>query len=171
MRRIVGLLMVIIGSAGIAARWVPAAFMPIPVEWWWMPAGCTIGILGLWQIVARKPRHAGFNDGPLLSTLRERDFTITPSADGWLAKGNWKSISLVVRKTTGYEAARFARPWTIVVALPGTPIDPWPLLPEEGLIVERHANGFSVSCTDLSRVERMHRLGERLNQLIEYRQS
>jgi len=163
--------MVIIGSAGIAAHWVPAASMPMPVVWWWMPAGCVIGMLGLWLIVARKHRSPGFSDGPLLSTLRERDFTITPSADGWLAKGTWKSIAIIVRKTTGYEAARFARPWTIVVALPGAPVDPWPLLPEEGLIVERHANGFSVSCTDLSRVERMHRLGERLNQLIEYRQS
>jgi hypothetical protein len=125
----------------------------------------------MWLMIARKQHASGFSDGPLLSTLRERHFTITPAPDGWIAKGTWKDVPLIVRKTTGFEAARFARPWTIIVALPGAPIDPWPLLPAEGLIVECHAAGFTVSCTDLSRVERMHRLGERLNQLIELRQA
>jgi hypothetical protein len=91
---------------------------------------------------------------------------MTPIPHGWQADGAWKGMPLVLRKGIGHEAGRFGRPWTIVAVLPGQPIEPWPFLPEEGLIVERRRDGFSVAMADLSRPERMHRLAERLNQLV-----
>jgi hypothetical protein len=170
MRRFSGFILFLAGCALIAARWVPAAMLPIPAAGWWLPLGIVAVVMGIVLLRPRNRRTTTFGDAPLINILRERGFTIAPEGDGWLANGTWKSITMVVRKSSGYQAARFARPWTIAVGLPGTPIEPWPLLPEEGLIVERHENGFTVTCTDLSRVERMHRLGERLDQLIKLRQ-
>ncbi len=169
MRRALGLMLIITGAAAIGARWIPAHLLPLPAAWWWLGAGAGAGVLGLTLIWKRTKRGVTFGDAPLVNVLKERGFTISPERDGWMAHGTWKSIEMVVRKSSGYQASRFARPWTIAVGLPGTPIEPWPLLPEEGLIVEQHASGFTVTCTDLSRVERMHRLSERLDQLVKLR--
>ena len=77
-----------------------------------------------------------------------------------------RNVPLKVRKSIGHEAGRFGRPWTIVVTLPGQPAEPWAFMPEEGLIVEQRKDSFTVAMADLSRPERMHRLGERLDHLL-----
>jgi hypothetical protein len=162
----------LIFGSGVAFSATPLVFTdgysPVP-GWAWYAASATIACFGLLLITRKRNKPARFGDGPLINTLKRSGFSIAPIKDGWQATGTWKNVLVTVQKTTGFEAARFARPWTIVVALPGQPIDPWPLLAEEGLIIEQTEQGFSVACTDLSRSERMHRLGEKLDQLVNYR--
>jgi hypothetical protein len=166
----IGLLLVGSGAAlGAAPFFSFHAESTFPPWIWYMVALSVIG-LGI-MVIKRRKKSSSFSDGPLVNTLKRSGFSIATRNDGWTANGTWKNVLVTVQKTTGFEAARFARPWTIVVALPGQPIDPWPLLAEEGLIIEQTEQGFSVACTDLSRRERMHRLGEKLDQLINYRHS
>ena len=171
MRMLIGLVFVVGGLVACAARWESQIPLPNPTAWYWLAGGIVAILIGAGMLLPRAKKTSGFSDGPLINTLKNSGFSIQPTPDGWLAKGSWKDVPLVVRKSNGYQAARFARPWTVVVAMPGHPIDPWPLYPEEGLIVEEHDSGFTVSCTDLSRVERMHRLGERLNLLVTLRRT
>jgi hypothetical protein len=56
-----------------------------------------------------------------------------------------------------------------VVSLPGRPAEPWPLLPEEGLLLDVRPEGFSVAMADLSRPERQHLFASRLDQLVAQR--
>jgi hypothetical protein len=165
-------LICLLGGAWLAAyAWLPtAAQLPLPelVLGWALPLGLALVVIGV-LLVRGKAAKPALGDGPLVSTLTQAGFRIDPGPQGWKADGSWKGVPLVVRKSTGHAAGRFGRPWTIVVALPGQPIEPWPFLPEEGLIVDHRDDGFSVAMADLSRPERMHRLGERLDQLVRNR--
>ena len=168
MRILIGLLLLIAGVYLVLHGWLPgSAQVPLPavVASWAMALGCMLAVIGL-LLVRPPPRKPAFGDGPLVSTLTQAGFRIAPIPNGWQGQGNWKGVALTVRKSIGHDAGRFGRPWTIVVAVPGHPAEPWPFLPEEGLITERRAEGFSVAMADLSRPERMHRLGERLDQLL-----
>ena len=167
-RTLIALGCLIIGGWLVAYGWLPAiARLPLPevIVSWAMPLGVVLAIVGL-LLLRRAPQKPAFGDGPLLSTLKQAGFRINPVPNGWQADGAWKGVPLKVRKSIGHEAGRFGRPWTIVVTLPGQPIDPWPFLPEEGLIVDHRDNDFTVASADLSRPERMHRLGERLDHLV-----
>lgn len=167
-RTLIALACIIIGAWLAAYEWLPGiAQLPLPafIAGWSLPLGVVLAIVGL-VLLRRAPQKPAFGDGPLLSTLKEAGFRINPIPNGWQADGAWKGVPLKVRKSIGHEAGRFGRPWTIVVTLPGQPVDPWPFLPEEGLIVDHRDADFTVAMADLSRPERMHRLGERLNQLL-----
>ncbi len=171
MRILIGFACLITGGYLALYAWLPAvARLPLPtvVTTWALAVGCVLAVVGL-LLLRRPQRKPAFGDGPLVSTLTQAGFRIAPIPNGWQGQGNWKGVALTVRKSIGHEAGRFGRPWTIVVAVPGRPAEPWPFLPEEGLIVERRPDGFSVAMADLSRPERMHRLGERLDQLLSQR--
>lgn len=148
----------------------PRIPLPTALANWAVPIGIGIAACGL--LLLRQPRRKlALGDRPLVSTLEEADFHFISVTHGWQAEGTWKRVPLIVRKSVGHDASRFGRPWTIVVTLPGQPLEPWPFMPEEGLIVERRKDDFSVAMADLSRPEKMHRLGERLNQLLTQRSS
>ncbi len=168
MRTLSGFGCLIIGAWLAAYAWLPAiAQLPLPavISGWSLPLGVVLAIVGL--LVLRRPaQKPAFGDGPLTSTLKEAGFRFNPIPNGWQADGSWKGVPLKVRKSIGHEAGRFGRPWTIVVTVPGQPAEPWPFLPEEGLIVDQRDADFTVAMADLSRPERMHRLGERLNHLL-----
>lgn len=167
-RTLIALGCIIVGAWLAAYAWLPAiAQLPLPgvITAWGVPLGVVLAVVGL-LLLRRAPQKPAFGDGPLLSTLKEAGFKINPIPNGWQADGAWKGVTLKVRKSTGHEAGRFGRPWTIVVTLPGQPAEPWAFMPEEGLIVEQRDENFTVAMADLSRPERMHRLGERLNQLL-----
>ncbi len=168
MRTLIALFLLIGGSSFALHRWLPE-FLRIPLPTalanWAVPIGVGIAVSGL--LLLRQPRRKlALGDRPLISTLEEAGFRFTPIPNGWQADGNWKGVALIVRKSTGHDANRFGRPWTIVVTIPGLPLEPWPFLPEEGLIIEQRNKDFRVAMADLSRPEKMHRLGERLNQLL-----
>lgn len=173
MRTLIGLLLLTGGALLALHGWLPEfSRIPLPAALasWAIPIGVGSAVSGLF-ILCQPRRKLGLGDRPLLSTLEEADFHIASIPNGWQAKGTWKSVPLIVRKSIGHDASRFGRPWTIVVTLPGQPFEPWPFMPEEGLIVERRKDDFSVAMADLSRPEKMHRLGERLNQLLAQRSS
>jgi len=168
-RTIIGLGCLIVGTWLAAYAWLPTlAQLPLPavITTWSIPLGVVLAVVGLLLLLRRRQKKPTFGDGPLLSTLKEAGFKIGPVPNGWQADGTWKGVTLKVRKSIGHEAGRFGRPWTIVVTLPGQPAEPWAFMPEEGLIVEQRDESFTVAMADLSRPERMHRLGERLNQLL-----
>lgn len=167
-RTLIALGCIVVGAWLAAYAWLPAiAQLPLPamIVSWTIPLGVVVAVVGL-LLLRRTPQKPTFGDGPLLSTLKEAGFKIGPVPNGWQADGAWKGVPLKVRKSIGHEAGRFGRPWTIVVTLPGQPAEPWAFMPEEGLIVEQRDESFTVAMADLSRPERMHRLGERLNQLL-----
>jgi hypothetical protein len=170
-RTFIALVCLLAGGWLAAYAWLPMeAQVPLPtvVLAWSLPLGVALAVIGV--LLLRRPiARPALGDAPLVSTLTQAGFHIDPDPHGWKADGSWKGVPLVVRKSTGHAADRFGRPWTIVVALPGQPIEPWPFLPEEGLIVDHRDDGFSVAMADLSRPERMHRLGERLDQLLRQR--
>lgn len=171
MRTLIALTCVLAGAWLATYAWLPAvAQLPLPavVLSWTLPLGVVLVVIGV-LLLRRPATRPAFGDGPLVSTLTQAGFRVAPVPQGWKADGSWKGVPLVVRKSTGHSAGRFGRPWTIVVALPGQPLEPWPFLPEEGLIVDHRDDGFSVAMADLSRPERMHRLGERLDQLLSHR--
>lgn len=171
MRTLIALACVIAGGWLAAYAWLPSvAQLPLPtmVQTWALPLGVALGVVGI-LLLRRPAARPALGDGPLTSTLTQAGFRLSPVPNGWQAEGTWKGVPLVVRKSTGHAAGRFGRPWTIVVALPGQPVEPWPFLPEEGLIVDHRDEGFSVAMADLSRPERMHRLGERLDHLVSQR--
>jgi hypothetical protein len=170
-RTLIALICVLAGGWLAAYGWLPpVAQLPLPavVLTWAMPLGVALAVIGV-LLLRRPATRPALGDGPLVSTLTQAGFRISPAPQGWQADGTWKGVPLVVRKSTGHAAGRFGRPWTIVVALPGQPVEPWPFLPEEGLIVDHRDDGFSVAMADLSRPERMHRLGERLDHLLRER--
>ena len=173
MRTFIALLILTGGALFALHGWlleIPRIPLPMTLANWTVPIGLGIAVSGL--LLLRQPRRKlALGDRPLVSTLEESDFEFTSVPHGWQAEGTWKSVPLIVRKSVGHDASRFGRPWTIVVTLPGQPLEPWPFMPEEGLIVERRKNDFSVAMADLSRPEKMHRLGERLNQLLTQRTS
>jgi hypothetical protein len=140
--------------------------LPAALARWRLPLGGVLGVIGTVLLLRPARRRPSFGDGPLIATLTQAGFRIAPSRDGWRGQGSWKGVAMTVLKSSGHEAGRFGRPWTIVVALPGRPAEPWPFQPEEGLIIDRRPDGFSVAMADLSRPERMHRLGERLDHLL-----
>lgn len=166
-------LMLMVGGGWIATHaWLPVGLrppLPATLEEWTLPVGAITAALGLVSLLWRAPKRPALGDGPLVSTLTDAGFRLANNPDGWQATGSWQGVPLVVRRSSGHSAGRFGRPWTIVVALPGQPIEPWPFLPEEGLIVDHRDDGFSVAMADLSRPERMHRLGERLTTLLRQR--
>ncbi len=165
-------LFMLIGGAWFALHsWLPEfPRIPLPtmLENWAIPIGVGIVVSGLF-LLRRPPRKLALGDRPLVSTLEEAGFHFTSIPNGWQADGSWKGVPLIVRKGIGHYANRFGRPWAIVITLPGQPLEPWPFLPEEGVIVEQRKEGFNVAIADLSRPEKMHRLGERLNQLLAHR--
>ena len=169
-RTIIALGCIVVGAWMAAYAWLPAiAQLPLPaiITTWSIPLGVVLAVVGLLLLLLRRaPQKMAFGDGPLLSTLKQAGFRINPIPNGWQADGAWKNVTMKVRKSTGHEAGRFGRPWTIVVTLPGQPAEPWAFMPEEGLIVEQRDESFTVAMADLSRPERMHRLGERLDQLL-----
>jgi hypothetical protein len=172
MRLLLGCGLVLVGVGAGSHGWWPAplrALVPVDAADWMLPLGAVLAALGLVALLWRAPRRPAFGDGPLITTLTDHGFRLGTNPDGWQATGVWKGVPLVVRRSSGHAAGRFGRPWTIVVALPGQPGEPWPFLPEEGLIVDHRDDGFSVAMADLSRPERMHRLGERLDELLRHR--
>lgn len=172
MRSLAALGMVVTGAWIAGQAWWPSAVrLPLPemIQEWTLPGGCVLAALGLITWLWRPHSRPALGDGPLVSTLTGAGFRLANNPDGWQATGTWKGVPLVVRRSSGHAAGRFGRPWTVVVALPGQPIEPWPFLPEEGLIVDHRDDGFSVAMADLSRPERMHRLAERLDQLLRQR--
>lgn len=172
MRTLVALLLVVGGCWFAAHAWLPTtARIPLPesIDGWALPAGGIAAALGLVLLLWRPPRRPALGDGPIVSTLTGAGFRLANTPDGWQATGTWKGVPLVVRRSAGHAAGRFGRPWTIVAILPGQPAEPWPYLPEEGLIVDHRDDGFTVAMADLSRPERMHRLSERLDELLRHR--
>ncbi len=170
-RILLGLGLVIVGGYLAIHAWLPTSFqasLPALIANWALAIGCVLTACGL-LLLRPAPRRPAFGDGPLVTTLTQAGFRTAANPDGWQAHGQWKGVALTVRRSNGHHAGRFGRPWTIVVALPGRPAEPWPFMPEEGLIIDRRPDGFSVAMADLSRPERMHRLGERLDQLIAQR--
>lgn len=171
MRILSGLVLLIVGVYLAVYGWLPVpaqVALPAVLMTWGLVGGVALAVVGV-LLLRPSPRKPAFGDGPLVSTLTQAGFRIAPIPNGWQGQGTWKGVAVTVRKSSGHDAGRFGRPWTIVVALPGHPAEPWPFLPEEGLIIERRPDGFSVAMADLSRPERMHRLGERLDQLISQR--
>jgi len=171
--RVLIVLIMMLGGAWIAGHaWLPLNLrtpLPASLDEWTLPVGCILAAIGLVLVLWRAPRPPAMGDGPLVNTLTDAGFRLSSNPDGWQASGSWKGVPLIVRRSSGHAAGRFGRPWTIVVALPGQPIEPWPFLPEEGMIVDHRDDGFSVAMADLSRPERMHRLGERLDHLLRLR--
>ncbi len=173
-RTLIAFLFLVIGAWFALHGWLPALpRIPLPtvIESWAHPIGVGIAFSGLGGLLLlrRPPRKPALGDRPLVSTLEEAGFHFTSIPNGWQADGSWKGVPLIVRKGIGHDANRFGRPWAIVIAMPGQPLEPWPFLPEEGVIIEQRKEGFSVAIADLSRPEKMHRLGERLNQLLAQR--
>lgn len=167
-RALIALGCIVVGAWLVAYAWLPAiAQLPLPefIAAWSVPLGVVLVVAGL-LMLRRAPQKPAFGDGPLLSTLKQAGFRINAVPNGWQADGAWKDVPLKVRKSIGHEAGRFGRPWTIVVTVPGQPAEPWAFMPEEGLIVEQRKDSFTVAMADLSRPERMHRLGERLDHLL-----
>ncbi len=175
--RVLIALMMIAGGGLVAAHsvlppgwsgWV--SLVPTAITGWLMPGGAALAAIGLGMLLIR-PRRSGplLSDAPLVSVLDRAGFTVHRSARGWQASGLWQGTPLVVRLGPGHEATRFGRPWTVVVSLPGRPAEPWPLLPEEGLVLDVRPEGFSVAMADLSRPERQHLFTSRLNTLVTQR--
>jgi hypothetical protein len=176
MRVLVALLMIAAGGLAAAHSVLPpgwsgwVSLVPTTVVGWLMPAGAAFAAIGLGMLLVR-PRRSGplLSDAPLINVLEHADFTVHRSARGWQASGLWHGTPLVVRLGPGHEATRFGRPWTVVVSLPGRPAEPWPLLPEEGLVLDVRPEGFSVAMADLSRPERQYLFASRLNMLVAQR--
>jgi hypothetical protein len=172
MRTLFAWFLIIAGCCFAAQVWLPSNLrltMSGSLDQMALPAGIIAAALGMILLFWRAPRRPTFSDAPIVSALIAEGFQMSKTPDSWQASGTWKGVPLVVRRSAGHAAGRFGRPWTIVVSLPGQPIEPWPYLPEEGLIVELRDHGFSVAMADLSRPECMHRISERLNQLVQLR--
>lgn len=173
MRIPIALLMIVVGALAAAHRSLPAewlALVPPPMVGWLLPAGAGLAAVGLGLLLVRPVRPpALLSDAPLVAVLERAGFTLHRSVRGWQASGTWRGTPLVVRLGPGHEATRFGRPWTVVVSLPGRPAEPWPLMPEEGLVIDVRTDGFSVAMADLSRPERQHLFASRLDTLIAQR--
>lgn len=176
MRVLIAVLMIAAGGLAAARPVMPPAWsdwyrlLPDAFAGWLLPAGAALAAIGLGMLLIRPRRTEPLlSDAPLVSVLERAAFTVQRSARGWQASGLWQGTPLVVRLGPGHEATRFGRPWTVVVSLPGRPAEPWPLLPEEGLILDVRPNGFSVAMADLSRPERQYLFSDRLNILIAHR--
>ena len=144
-RTLIALFMLVGGALFALHSWLPEfPRIPLPtvLESWAIPISVGIAVSGLF-LLRRPPRKPALGDRPLVSTLEEAGFHFTSIPNGWQADGSWKGVPLIVRKGIGHDANRFGRPWAIVVVLPGQPLEPWPFLPEEGVIIEQRSDGFS----------------------------
>jgi hypothetical protein len=176
MRILVALMFLAVGGLAAAHAALPPRWsgwldaLPPALVGWLQPAGAGLAAVGLGMLLIR-PRRTGalLSDAPLIGMLEHAGFSVLRSVRGWQASGMWRGTPLVVRLGPGYEATRFGRPWTVVVSLPGRPAEPWPLLPEEGLLLDVRPEGFSVAMADLSRPERQHLFSSRLDQLVAQR--
>lgn len=173
MRVLIALLMIAAGGLAAVRPALPSGWsdrVPTAIADWLLPAGAALAAVGLGMLLIRPRRSAPLlSDAPLISVLDRAGFTVHRSARGWQASGLWQGTPLVVRLGPGHEATRFGRPWTVVVSLPGRPAEPWPLMPEEGLVLDLRPEGFSVAMADLSRPECQHLFASRLNTLVAQR--
>jgi hypothetical protein len=157
--RTLGFLLLIVGAA-LAVQ--GHAWLPAPLQlghWVQLPTlpvsllviGLGLGALGL--VLAVIPRRSGpeHTDAVIRAELEHRGFLITADVGGWRADGEWDGNKALIRRVSGYEAARFGRPWIIEVSLCGVPREPWPLHPDEGKVVDRRDHGFSVTIPALGR--------------------
>lgn len=155
LRRLLGLVLGVVGGAvlGHLALGVPAA-LPLALPPWSREAllGGAGGLaaLGLLLLLAGSRRRAvAGGDGDVAGELAGRGFRrVALDRDGWLAEGLWEGIPLAVRRRSDQPATRFGRPWVLTVTLPGQPREPWPFLPDQGLILERQDARFTVVVAD-----------------------
>jgi len=113
-------------------------------------AGILAGVAGLLLLglpaVGRILRRSGhtLDDAPIRRELARRGFDMEDLIQGWISRGEWDGVPLVVRRLEGGEASRFARPWMIDISVPGTPSEPWPLMPTQAKLIEVRPGGFTV---------------------------
>ncbi len=174
MRSLLAILLICGGAWSASQPWLPEAarldrFVSVPsaLTTVMRPAGALCAALGVVLLLLPRRRSAGLpSDDTIVATLTRSGFRFDHHTDGWLAQGAWRGVPVVVRRGSGREAARFARPWVIVVSLPGRPAEPWPLPPSQGGIIEIRPEGFSVSLPDLSSPDQQSRLAQRLDTII-----
>jgi hypothetical protein len=128
--------------------------------------GLGVGAFGL--VLAALPRRRGVEHGDAVirAELERRGFLITPDVGGWRADGEWDGRKALIRRVSGYEAARFGRPWIIEVSLRGVPREPWPLHPDEGKVVDRRDHGFSVTIPALGRPVDHRRVSDLISAVV-----
>lgn len=114
------------------------------------PTAVVLGIVGLVLLFYRRRSPPVARDAVLDELLR-RDFTQTDEAHGWRASGRWDGRAIEIRRVSGYESNRFGLPTVVEVTARGRPVDPWPLMPEEGRIVDQRDHAVSIAIPLLSR--------------------
>jgi hypothetical protein len=167
-------LLCIVSGAWLAAQpWLPEparlarhVALPGAVAALLVPAGGALVALGAALLLIPRRRGAAASDHAIVATLTRHGFRFTPLAEGWQASGSWREVPMVLRRGGGREAARFGRPWVVVVSLPGRPAEPWPLHPAQGGVVDLRHDGFSVSLPDLCVPGQQDRLAERLDIIV-----
>jgi hypothetical protein len=168
--RFLGLCLLLAGAYALAQPYLPTAlrleslvrFPALPLT----PIGAVLGVLGLFLLLKPRRRRAGAGDDSIRDQLRRRGLTISSDVGGWRADGNWKGTEVVIRRTEGYEASRFGRPWVIELSLPGRPREPWPLTRDRATVVDVRDHGFSVTIPDLSLPGGYERLESRIDDVL-----
>src|SRR4051812_17400276 len=173
--RTIGILLLLIGTwlavqgqawlppVARLAHWVQLPSLPVSL----LVIGIGVGVLGL--VLAALPRHTGvdLSDAPVRAELERRGFLITADVGGWRADGEWSGRKLLVRRVSGYEASRFGRPWVIEVTARGRPREPWPLVPEEGKVVDVRDHGFTATIPALGRPDGQARAAALIGAVVE----
>lgn len=153
MLRLIGLLLLLAGAGGLALRHLPADArqrLPRELSDVRLPVGdvtfATLGTVGLLLLLwPRRRSGAPLADDPLRRLLAKREFLLVTEPNGWRAEGEWKRVPVIIRRSSGFEASRFALPWVISVEVRGRPREPWPLPPTDGKIIDVRDHGFTVS--------------------------
>ncbi len=173
MLRFIGLLLLLAGAYGLAWKHLPAAArftvpdsissLPLPVG---APTFAAVGLVGLVLLLwPRRRAGKALADDPIRRDLVRRGFTVIAEVSGWRAEGDWKRVPVVIRRSEGFEASRFALPWVISIEVRGRPREPWPLSPTEGKVVDVRDHGFAVSLPAVTRSQ--DRLGPLLDAVID----
>ncbi len=173
MLRYLGLILIFTSAYGLAWKHLPAsarltipdriAALPVPVG---VPTFAALGVVGLLLLLwPRRGPGKALADDPIRRDLVRRGFLLIAEPSGWRAEGDWKRVPVVIRRSEGFEASRFALPWVISVEVRGRPREPWPLSPTEGKVVDVRDHGFAVSLPAVTRAQ--DRLGPLLDAVID----
>lgn len=174
--RLIGILLLLVG-AWLAAHDLLASLLPqaaridryvtlpsLPVSLAVIGGG--LALVGLALAVVSRRRAPELDDAPIRRELVRRGLMLVTDVGGWRADGSWDGVVVQIRRVSGFEASRFGRPWVIEVSVRGRPREPWPLVPDEGKVVDVRDHGFSATIPALSRPDGQARTAELIGAVV-----
>jgi len=174
MRRLMGLVLLLVGAFAFCMPWLPVTVKD-PLPSWFQDRG-NLNLItwgGAFAMLAAllllfRPRRdkRAIDDEPVRKLLLKRGFEFTEFPDGWLARGDWDGESVSLRWDSGYHAGRFGRPYVIVLTCPGTPLDPLPLRHDQVALAETRADSFDVVLLEAAMTGRQDSLPQRVDQVL-----